>query len=352
LVKFREGATAWLSEWDSARVLGHFNDVPEESLNTVIWKSVTRASRTLGASASLLRKYLDGQSSVEECLGRISETFQDEPESFERAKRDLETVRNYLEGFAERGRVERYVLTAAASNDSLVEAARAEALAAIAEFGSAPDQEHSRRIGYTFSKFQSAFISHYVDEHDSVMRSHDLQEKAAELFESNDWWFYRNICDLVSSDLSATNITTLLTNLKRLDCSAKTQELLANETRCACGFEIASRQSWESIVTDLTLALHLAIDEHLERLSDGLQSAVNELAGLSKTAKEDALRKSILDVETFVRTGAKPAEWNGDHARAFRLANAHVNQSSNVRGSDDEPFLTEADIESAVLSLA
>jgi hypothetical protein len=352
LAKFREGAQEWLAEWDSARILGHFNEVPEESLNTVIWKSVTRASRTLGASTSLLRKYLDGQSSVEECLGRISETFQDDPARFEQAKADLETVRNYLEGLAERGRIERYALTAAPSNNVLVEAARAEVFAAFTEFGSTPDQEHTRQIGYAFSKFQSAFISHYVDAHDSVMRSHDLQEKAAELFESEDWWFYQNIADLVPGDQSATSIAELLSNLKRLDCSAKTQELLVNETRCSCGFETVSRQKWESIVTDLSAAFHVATDEQLDRLRDTLQAVVDDLGKLAASGTEDDLKKSLNDVEKFVRSAALPEKWTGDHARAFRLAYACLKQSPSVGASNDERLLTEADIESAVLSLA
>ncbi|MEQ1765404.1 MAG: DUF6079 family protein, partial [Pyrinomonadaceae bacterium] len=352
LVKFREGAQVWLAEWDSARVLGHFNEVPEESLNTVIWKSVTRTSRTLGASASLLRKYLDGQSSVEECLGRVSETFQDEPERFERAKADLETVRIYLDGLAERGRIERYVLTAAATSEPAVETARAEVFAALSEFGASPDREHTRQIGYAFSKFQSAYISYYVDGHDSVMRSHGLQEKAGELLESEDWWFYRNIADLVPSDPTTANVTELLSNMKRLDCAAKTQDLLEIETRCSCGFETSSRQKWESIVNDLDTAFHVAIDEVLGALNNSLQPVADQLGRLANSADEEVLTKALLDVERFVGSGSRPEKWTSDHARAFRLAHARIKGTSRSTESDGERLLSEADVESAVLSLA
>ena len=352
LAKFREGAVAWLAEWDSAKVLGHFNEVPEEPLNTVIWKSVTRASRTLGASTSLLRKYLDGQSSVEECLGRISETFQDEPERFERAKADLETVRIYLEGFAERGRIERYVLTAAAAGEPAVESARAEVFAALTEFGASPDGERNRQIGYAFSKFQSAFIANYVDGHDAVMRSHGLQEQAAHLLETEDWWFYRNVADLVPNDPSAANVADLLSKLKRLDCSAKTQELLQAEARCFCGFEITSRQKWESIVNDLDTAFHVATDALLEGLKDLLQPIVDELGNLANSTDEETLKKGLIEVERFVRSGTCPEKWTGDHARAFRLAHANIKRTPSTPGSDNDRLLTEADIESAVLSLA
>jgi hypothetical protein len=352
LAKFREGALAWLAEWDSDRVLGHFNEVPEESLNTVIWKSVTRASRTLGASTSLLRKYLDGQSTVEECLGRIAETFQDEPERFDRAKTDLETVRIYLESLADRGRIERYVLTAATTNEPAVESARAEVFAALTEYGASPDSERTRQIGYAFSKFQAAYIPHYVDGHDSVMRSHGLQEQAAQLLESDDWWFYRNVADLVPSDAWSSNVSELASNLKRLDCSAKTQDLLQVEARCSCGFEITSRQKWESIVNDLDTAFHVATDEFLEALKDALMPVADDLERLANSADEDVLKKSLVEVERFVCSGTRPEKWTGDHARAFRLAHACVKRTPGSTESGDERLLTEADIESAVLSLA
>jgi len=352
LAKFREGALAWVTDWDTERVLGHFNEVPEETLNTVIWRSVTRTSRTLGASTSLLRKYLDGHSSVEECLGRISETFQDDAERFERAKSDLEIVRTFLETRAERGRIERYVLTASATGEPGVESAREEVFAALAEYASSPDRESTRNIGYTFSKFQSAYISHYVDGHDSVMRSHGLQQQAAELLESEDWWFYLNIVDLLSGDAATAKVDELRSSLKRLDCSAKTQELLQTEVRCACGYEPASVEKWEAIVTELGRAFGIATGDLIDRLKSLLQPMAGEIAILAESANEDALKKSLLEVESFVRSGVQPEKWNSDHARAFRLAHASIQPSARDDQSDTELFLTEADIESAVLSLA
>jgi len=352
LAKFREGALAWVTDWDTERVLGHFNEVPEETLNTVIWRSVTRTSRTLGASTSLLRKYLDGHSSVEECLGRISETFQDDAERFERAKSDLEIVRTFLETRAERGRIERYVLTASATGEPGVESAREEVFAALAEYASSPDRESTRNIGYTFSKFQSAYISHYVDGHDSVMRSHGLQQQAAELLESEDWWFYLNIVDLLSGDAATAKVDELRSSLKRLDCSAKTQELLQTEVRCACGYEPASVEKWEAIVTELGRAFGIATGDLIDRLKSLLQPMAGEIAILAESANEDALKKALLEVESFVRSGVQPEKWSSDHARAIRLAHASIQPSARDNQSDTELFLTEADIESAVLSLA
>ena len=352
LARFREGASVWLAEWDSAKILGQFNEVPEESLNTVIWKAVTRASRTLGAAASLIRKYLDGHSSIEECLGRISETFQDQLQRFERAQADLETVRVYLEGRAERGMIEKYVLTAAATGESPVELARAEVFAALAAFDAAPDRERARQIEYSFSKFQSAFVPLYVESHDSVMRSHGLQEQAAELLGNEDWWLFSNLADLVPGHRATTSVANLRSKIKRLDCTAKTQELVAIQARCACGYEIPDREKWESVVKDLDAACRAAIDELVENIGQLLQPVADEIGTLATSAKEPALKAALQDIERFVREGSQPERWSDDHARAFRLAQTMVQASRRAIAVDKGPFLTEADVESAVLLLA
>ncbi len=352
LTKFREGAQNWLAEWDSSKVLGHFNEVPEESLNTVIWKSVTRASRTLGASTSLLRKYLDGQSSVEECLGRISEIFQDEPERFERAIADLETVKIFLDGLPERTRIQKYVLTAAITDDPAVEIARAEVIGALTRFQASPDREQARQIGYAFSKFHSIYSPYYVDSHDSVMRSHEIQEQAAAMLETEDWWFYQNIADLIPGHDASAKVVELRSKLKRLDCSAKTHEVLATEPRCICGYETPASQKWQSIVNDLDTAFHVATEKILETLRQTLSPAAGTFADLAKSANEDVLKKALHEVEAFVRSGTRPERWSGEHAGAFRLVCASTRPRPVSSERENEPFLTDADIEAAVLSIA
>ncbi|MEO5859256.1 MAG: DUF6079 family protein [Pyrinomonadaceae bacterium] len=352
LAKFREGAAAWLAEWDSAKILGHFNEVPEESLNTVIWKSVTRASRTLGASASLLRKYLAGQSSIEECLGRIAETFQDEPNRFERSKQDLDTVRVYLEGVAERSKIERYILTAAVANDPFVEQARSEVFAALTEFGASPGAEHSRQIGYAFSKFQSAYISHYVERHDSVMHSHGLQEAAAQLLECESWWFYTNLADIVPSHPGSARVADLRSKLKRLNCTATTQELLETEACCSCGYETTAHDNWHAAIADLDASAQIATSEILTTLHHALGPVAVEISSLRTSATDEVLKKALFDVETYIRSGTKPESWNGDHARAFRLAHSCIKRSSHFFKTDEDEVPVEVEMESGVLSLA
>jgi len=350
LARFREGAEQWIAAWDKARVLGRFNEVPEESLNTVIWKIVTRAAHTIGVATALIRKYLEGQSSVEECLGRISETFLDDETKFERAKIDVETARIYLEGRGERELANHYVLTASATDDPNIEAAREDVLSCLRAFAAGPDTEKGREIGYSFSRFRTAYISYYIDGHDSIMRSHSLQQQASEFFASEEWWFYSNLADLSGS--SPASVTGLLSAVKRLDCSANTTELLAENSKCSCGYDTSARAKWEAVVTDLAATVAVASKEMTEELRSTLEPLDKEVETLAGSASSNDLSEALKDVVRFIRTGSGPNRWAAGHVKALRLAYSLRKQDPSNSSRPAEPLLTEADVESAVLSLA
>ncbi len=353
LEAFRAGAETWLTEWDSDRVLGRFNEVPEESLNTAIWKAVTRTSRTLGTSASLLRKWLEGQGTVEECLGRIAEAFLDDDDKFNKAVADLDTVRAYLEGYAERDRIKRYLATAAFSTDAATEDAREETIDALRQFEADPDIEKDRQIGYSFSRFQAAFIGGYLNAHDSTMRSHLIQEQASVLMGSEQWWLFENIAEMAPDDPAVRSIQKLVADKKSLDCGAKTADVLTTSPRCSCGFEITARHRWESLITDLEVASKTATKEILGRMRSSLASDAGKLADFTASASEPKLIAAIGDLEKFFGSGVSPASWTAEHIRALRFLRFNSTSDATSRlWIEDQPLLTQEEIDEAVLSLA
>ncbi len=353
LAIFRTGAEAWLAAWDSERLLGRFNEVPEESLNTVIWKAVTRTSRTFGASASLLRKWFDGQGTVEECLGRIAEAFLDDVTKFEKAVSDLEMIRAYLESHAEQDRIRRYLATAAFSGDPAAESAREETLDALRHFDLDPDQEKARHIGYTFSRFHASFTVGYLEAHDSIMRSHKIQEQASELLSSENWWLFENVSELAADDPAVRSVKKLIGDQKRLDCAVKTVDVLATSPRCTCGFEATDRVKWESLVADLEAASSAATKEVLERMRYTLEPEASKLASLAPTTSEPKMSSAIKDLEAYLNSGKSPASWTPEHIRVLRFLrfNSAAQTTSRI-WIENQPLLTEDEIDEAVLSLA
>ena len=352
LQKFREGAAEWLSSWDNDRVLGRFNSVPEELLNTAIWKIVTGVSRSLGAAASLIRKFLEGQTSVEECLGRLSEVFLDDPTRLESAKADLEVARCYLEGWKERERFLDYVLSAAPTGDEAIETSRDAVLSHISEFESAPSVERERKIGYAFSRFQHEFSEFYTSKHDSVMRSHALQENAERFFSSDSWWLYTSLADLPTSGSIAAKVERLKARLDLLDCSWQTQSNLESYPQCRCGYDPAFHNDWQPLISELEAAVHLAADELVHLMYDRLSDVPTSFRTLAPDDSDPRLTAALGDVIRFLESGRMPTSLTSDHARAFRVVGSLMPTPLFDNSDHGKRLLTEADVESAVLSLS
>lgn len=348
---FRAAAEEWLKKWDAERILGGFNEVPEESLNIVIWKTVTRTSRTLGTSATLLRKWLDGQGSVEDCLGRIAEAFLDDTARFDSATSDLEIVRAYLGGYGERERIRSYIASAAFSGDSTIESSRDAALGSLRSFDTDPSEENHRKLGYAYSRFHSAYTAKYIEEHDSVMRSHQLQEQASEFLASDHWWMHQSVAELAPGDPLVDVARNLRAKIKRLDCAGKTNEILESSPRCSCGFEPPSRHKWESVVTDLEAASGVATREILERLRAQFDNPTEAIARLSSIPAEAKVAENISEIKKYFETGKSPS-WTPGHIRILQLLKFDLTPRYEPVQPEPEPLLTDEEIESAVLSIA
>lgn len=349
LTKFREGAEEWLADWDSARVLGRFNDLPEESLTTAVWKAVSRASKTLGAAASLIRKFLLDQTQVEECLGRVSELFLDDLSRFQNSIDDLEVVRVYLDGYDEWDRSRRYVLVASATDDSTIEAVRESVLALVEEFAARPSQEILRRMSYSFARFQREYAEYYVSSHDSVMRSHELQERINEFKCGEEWWLYENLSDLSDLDARTTDMADHVSRMKRLDCGEKTDQILSQFPRCSCDYSPTDNDAWQSLPDDLMRA----VAKNTALIAGELRDRFENVETIVMVESSDTgFNAAVKDVVEFARSGKSPVRWTGDHARAFRHC-LSVDQPARSRPVDRKlPADLLDEVEAAVLSLA
>ena len=348
LAKFREGAAEWLASWDSARVLGRFNDVPEEGLNTAIWKTVTRASKTHGAAASLIRKFLEGHTTVEECLGRVSEVFLDDLAKFERGAADIEIVRLYLDDRVERERIRRYVILASPSDEPSIENARETVTALLDQFETTPSVDTARTIGYAFSRFHREYGAAYLALHDSVMRSHEMQEQIDEIRSGDDWWLFKSLADLVDESASS-EVAEILTKINRLDCTAKTEQLLETYPQCSCGFTLTSQDRWRSLAYDLDRAVKKVTSKLVATVRGQIDEGEIPNGDPSTDKGFNAAAQEVLE---FVRNGKPPTRWTGEHARVFRAALSRISETQDSPAERKIPAEVLDDVEAAVLSLA
>ena len=357
--RVREGLAKWLDDWDGARILARFNALPEESLNTRIWRSVGRSSKTLGAAAALIRKALDNSLSLEECLGRISESFMDEPANLALAMKDLETVRIYLDGFDNRTAIKKYAVIAATTDNNEIENCRETVFGLLTEFDHEPNGESERKISYAWQKFHREFTELYVERHDSVMRSHQLQADIEEIVKGDSWWLFENLADLIGRNLTSVGSTFKLRKTAMgLDCTANTRELLESFPDCRCGYDLSKNKDWEKLSERFESSIEVSLAEIFDVMrSDGpeLISAFNS----KQIANDSELRNASADLAKFIQRPGGAMEWKNTHLQALRYALATDRSrpgetSRRPADGDGEPhsLAAELDVEQSLLSVA
>lgn len=348
----RDAFARWLAQWDETRILARFNDIPEERLNTRIWRSVGNASKTLGAAAAAVRKFLGNTMTLEECLGRISESFVDNTANLESAMIDLETVRIFLEGYAKRETIRNYAILAGTTGVAEIEQTRERLLAAMANFDREPSEENERPIGHLWAKFQRGYSEHFAAAHDSVMHSHQLQAELDDIRKGGDWWLLENLRDLVGGSSAADDIDR---DVSELNCTAKTLELLQHRPVCSCRYDIARHRYWETVVSRFNEKVVSTNQLLLKELRNNSTIVQRSLSIEFNSTGDTTLSKAAEEVRNYLNGGAAPEEWSHPHVQILRsIASPGGDDRGDpveARRVSPEHLPSSAEIEDALLSV-
>ncbi|HEX8638804.1 MAG TPA: hypothetical protein VF692_12115, partial [Pyrinomonadaceae bacterium] len=110
----------WLANWRASRVLERFDELPDEILNTKIWRLATQAGKTFGSVAESVAALVEKTVSIDEGLHRIADAFSDSEESFLSRSRDLVVLEDFIDGAAKRGEIWSYLAVCEPTGDEKI----------------------------------------------------------------------------------------------------------------------------------------------------------------------------------------------------------------------------------------
>ncbi len=186
----------WLADWQSSHILERFNDLPDEILNTKIWRLSTRAEKTFGAVAATVAAISDDSLSLEEGLHRIADAFSDSEKEFFTRKKDLIIIEDFINGAAMREKIWNYLAVCETTNDERIEYFRESLVKLIEACYANPSEKLNFELTELWITYQARFSEHFAIKHDSVMKSHYLQDKFKEILQSDEWWEFTNLSRL------------------------------------------------------------------------------------------------------------------------------------------------------------
>lgn len=246
--RVRNAFQVWLADWQKARLLERFGELPDEILNTKIWRLSLLAEKTFGSVATTVASVLDESIMLDEGLHRIADAFSDsEEEYFERAK-ELVVLEDFVSGTRRREEIRTYLAVCETTDDAKIEVLREKLFQILEETTINPSQLTNREMENVWQAFHARFAEYFATKHDTIMKSHHLQEQFDEIMRSNEWWEFENLSRLpVAPQIFHREALQFCRQLKELDCLFSVREMLKTHPFCACSFNLAQIAEWEKL---------------------------------------------------------------------------------------------------------
>lgn len=246
----------WLTDWHSAAILERFSDLPDEVLNTKIWRMANYAEKTFGTVATTVAAILDDSISPEEGFYRIADAFSDSEKEFFDRRKDLIVLEDFINGAGKREKIWKYLAVCQPTQDEKIEYLREKLIGIIEESYANPNEVLNEELESLWQTFHKAFSEHFAMKHDLVMKSHILQEKLDEILRSDEWWEFENLSRLtIFQKTYWKEAQKIYRQIKELNCRFDVREMVKTQPSCACSFNLSKMSEWENLPE--TLAEHI-----------------------------------------------------------------------------------------------
>jgi hypothetical protein len=287
----------WLENWKTKRVLERFNELPDEIFNTKIWRCATNSQKTLGIVAGTLKEVLADTISLDEGLYRIADAFSDSDEFFKTCTNDFAVLEDFINSLDKRQEIWTYLAVCGATEDQELEGLREKLLLVIDKIYFNPDKTLHGEMNDLWEKFHTRFTAHFTLNHDAVMKSHLLQEKYDEIRKSDDWWEFENLSSIQLFPRKYwKEANEICRQFKELNCRFNVKEMLKTHPFCACSFNLAQAEEWESLPETLQDKIMRGREIYhgiLRKLSQVLIPLIKDFAGSNET---DEISESALNL--------------------------------------------------------
>lgn len=283
----RAGFEKWLAEWRSARLLERFDAIPDELLNTGIWRLAAYTEKTFGTVAETIVVVLENSVSLDEGLHRIADSFSDSEDQFLISVRNSNVLKDFINGTDRREEIKTYLSVCEITQDTKIEEFRQRLLRVVDENYYNPSETLNNEMGSLWRSFQAAFSDYFAVSHDTVMKSHYLQEKFEEILQSDDWWAFENLSRIPVFQQSFWNkAQNICRRFRQLDCKFQVREMLKTHPFCACSFNLSQIDEWERLPQLLTQTIDQGLASYRRSLLLLKQTLIPMLDQFAETVKD------------------------------------------------------------------
>ena len=291
--------TDWLTVWKAERVLEKFDALPDESLNSSIWRIAANLQKTFGAMADCIDALVQNITPLDQCIHNIADLFSDSELEFEKKKSDLYVLRDFTIGAAKRDEIITYLSLCETTADNEVEQLRQRLLELTGAGYFAATAPSRVELDGLWDAFKGKFSSHYVEKHNSVMNSAVASEKLDEVLKSDRWTAFESFSDLDWFNPEfGLEATTVIRSVRQTNCKAPVADLLLTRPFCRCRFSLAHFERRQDHSKRLEMIVDQALSNFRLRLIENTKEIAETITAVSKDKNSQAagsLKKWLSD---------------------------------------------------------
>ncbi len=337
----------WLESWKTRRVLDRFNELPDEILNTKIWRLTMHAENSFGVAADTITSVMENSMSLDEALHRIADSFSDSEQEFETRTKELEIIEDFIDGASMREDVRSYLSVCEVTRDNNIERFRDELLGVIDRSYSNQGDVRRTEIESSWLNFQKLFSDFFTASHDAVMKSHYLQEKYDEILSSDQWWEFENLSNIAAfRGVFWRKSQMICREFKELDCQYDTKETLKVHPFCGCSFSLAKMEYWEKLPQILSQTIIHGLDSYKVNLIDMSDEIVPKLKAFADNIGDNEFAAAARNLIRRLKEGEEISRISNDEMKVlqkiFELL-PEARQSARRTASAAE-FMSDAEI--------
>jgi hypothetical protein len=265
----------WHVEWKTNRTLANFDSLPDEFLNTTIWRLAMGLKRSFGAAATIIEAYLGEKLSLEDCLRNVADLFNDSEEEYERERKELDELARYIT-LSERGQAAFYYVSSSEwTGVAEIDEIRRELLTMLTSSSISFNTENSR-FDELWTRFQELYSAHYVEKHDVAMNVFASGQTLKDMIASEIWSTFQVITELPLIDRRyAENATTLIREIRAAVCKANVREQLLIKPVCTCTNQFEDLDRLMQLFDELRNVVEHAMESFKKLMLDNKETIIS-----------------------------------------------------------------------------
>ena len=303
----------WLTGWKTSGTLNRFEKLPDEILNTKIWRLAAGVGKKFGAVSATLGAVAAKTVALEEGLHRVADEFNNSETNFRAAANDLLVLENFIEGVGIRERIRKYLTVCENTGDPEIEARREKLFDLTARSYANPTGAVNREMENAETDFRGAFARFYAARHDAVMKSQEWREESDEFLKSERWWEFETLSRLEIFDKSFwTEAQAIRRRLSELKCRFDVGEMLEIHPFCACSFELAETREYEKLPAALETVVERGRLYYLKTLRSRQPALDSLIARFAYNFNAADLKESVVKLSEFLKVEDSPEILSND----------------------------------------